>query len=190
MRLSPITLAGAHALVLLAAACAREPSSERAATPPASDSNFAALQARGADPRAMGVDQYTSVHRFDALPDGGRIELQRVVEDSAGIAQIRNHLRAIAGAFASGDFTTPAFVHMRQVPGTEVMTANRSAITYTVRELPRGAELRITTRDPAAVAAVHEFMAFQRMDHRSEGSDVGSQPTLHHHSVTESNSPR
>jgi len=190
MRLSPITLAGAHALVLLAAACAREPSSQRAATPPASDSGFTALQARGADPRAMGVDQYTSVHRFDALPDGGRIELQRAVEDSAGIAQIRNHLRTIASAFASGDFTTPAFVHLRQVPGTEVMAAKRSAITYTVRDLPRGAELRITTRDPAAVAGVHEFVAFQRMDHRAGGSDQGADSAHHHTSGGEAHSPR
>jgi hypothetical protein len=44
----------------------------------------------------MGVDQYTSVHRFDALPDGGRIELQRAHDDSAGVAQIREHLRQVA----------------------------------------------------------------------------------------------
>src|ERR1051325_8166932 len=70
-------------------ACARR----RAVTTDA-DSAFAAVQARGADPQAMGVDQYTSVHRFDTLPDGGRIELQRNVDDSAGVAQIRRHLRS------------------------------------------------------------------------------------------------
>jgi hypothetical protein len=42
-------------------------------------------------------------------------------------------------------------------------------ISYTVRDLPRGGELRITTRDPAAIAAVHDFMAFQRMDHHAGG---------------------
>jgi hypothetical protein len=117
----------------------------------------------------MGVDQYTSIHLFDALPDGGRIELQRAVDDSAGVAQIRRHLRTIAGAFAGGDFGTPAFVHAQKVPGTDVMAAKRSLISYTVRDLPRGGELRITTRDPAAIAAVHDFMAFQRMDHHAGG---------------------
>jgi hypothetical protein len=115
------------------------------------------------------VDQYTSVHVFDALPDGGRIELQRTVADSTGVAQIRRHLRTIADAFAAGDFGTPAFVHAQNVPGTAVMAAKRSRIDYTVRDLPRGAELRITTRDSAAVAAVHEFMAFQRTDHHAAG---------------------
>ncbi len=128
------------------------------------DSAFAELQERGRS--AMGVDQYTSTHQFDALPDGGRIELQRDVDDSAGVAQIRRHLQEIARAFASGDFSTPGVVHAQEVPGTSVMTARRAAITYTYRELPRGGEVRIVTRDPDAVAAIHDFLAFQRQDHR------------------------
>jgi len=117
----------------------------------------------------MGVDQYTSTHRFDALPDGGRIELQRDTEDSAGVATIRAHMRAIAKAFKSGDFTTPEFVHMRMVPGADVMAARRALITYEPRDLPRGAELRIRTTDPQAIAAIHRFMAFQRSDHHAGG---------------------
>ena len=144
---------------------------------PAADSSFAAVQARGASQRAMGVDQYTSMHRFDALPDGGRIELQRDVDDSAGVAQIRSHLREIAAAFERGDFSTPAFVHDQQVPGTATMAARRSAITYSVRDLPRGGEVRITTTDPVALAAVHEFIAFQRQDHRAGGAGATGHAT-------------
>ena len=134
--------------------------------PPAApaDSAFAALQRRGAS--AMGVDQYTSAHQFESLADGGRIELQRMVDDPAGVAAIRAHLRDIAAAFAGGDFSIPGFVHLQTVPGTGVMRAKRAAIAYAVHELPRGGEVRITTRDPDALAAVHEFLAFQRSDHR------------------------
>ena len=130
-----------------------------------SDSAFAALQQRGR--RAMGVDQYTSTHRFDASPDGGRIELQRDVDDSAGVTQIRTHLRDIVRAFAAGDFSTPAFVHMQEVPGVSVMAAKRASITYTYRALPRGAEVRIRTNDAEALTAIHEFLRFQRQDHRA-----------------------
>jgi hypothetical protein len=135
------------------------------------DSAFAAVQARGADARGMGVDQYTSVHRFDALADGGRIELQRGVDDSAGVVAVRQHLRTIASAFQSGDFSTPAFVHMQDVPGTRVMAAKRHAIAYSYTDLPRGGEVRITTRDAAAIGAVHAFIAFQRTDHRAGGAE-------------------
>ena len=136
-----------------------------------SDSAFAALQHRGM--QAMGVDQYTSTHHFDALPDGGRIELQRDVDDSAGVAQIRRHLQEITKAFAAGDFSTPAFVHMQDVPGTRVMAVKRGVISYTYRELPRGGEVRIVTQDSAALEAIREFMAFQRQDHRAGGTDHG-----------------
>lgn len=131
------------------------------------DSAFAALQARGH--QAMGVDQYTSTHRFDALPDGGRIELQRDGDDAEGVATIRAHLRSIAEAFSRGEFDTPAFVHDQRVPGTEVMAARRAAIRYEYRDLPRGGEIRITTADAESLAAIHAFMAFQRGDHRAGG---------------------
>ena len=133
------------------------------------DTSFAALQDRGK--KAMGVDQYTSTHKFDAMPTGGRIELQRDTADAAGVAQIRAHMREIAKAFASGDFATPGFVHMQDVPGTKVMRAKRSVISYEPRDLPRGAEVVIRTKDSAAVAAIHEFMAFQRGEHHAGGMD-------------------
>lgn len=129
------------------------------------DTAYAAMQARGAG--VMGVDQYTSRHVFEPLPDGGRIELQRSVDDSAGVVQIRHHLHEIADAFSRGDFTAPSLVHLRSVPGTTVMAAKRAAITYRVSTLPRGGEVRITTTDPEALEAVHQFLAFQRHEHRA-----------------------
>ena len=131
------------------------------------DSTFAALQQRGG--LAMGVDQYTSAHRFDILPDGGRIELQRDADDPEDVEIIREHLKNNAAAFARGDFCTPAFVHGRQVPGTAALAAHRNAITYTFNALPRGGEVRITTADPVALEAIRAFMSFQRSDHREGG---------------------
>jgi hypothetical protein len=128
------------------------------------DTAFDAMQRRGRD--AMGVDQYTSIHRFDALADGGRIELQRDRDDSAGAATIRSHMRDIARAFASGDFGTPATVHLETVPGADVMRARRRHIRYEPIDLPRGGALRIRSSDPAAVTAIHRFLAFQRTEHR------------------------
>lgn len=133
------------------------------------DPDFTALQERGA--HAMGVDQYTSAHVFESLPDGGRIVLQRDSTDAAGTATIRGHMRDIAARFAAGDFAIPGFVHGREVPGTRVMAARRALIRYTSDTLPRGGQLRIETTDSAALAAVHEFLAFQRRDHRAAGHE-------------------
>ena len=127
------------------------------------DSAFHSMQMRGK--LIMGVDQYTSTHVFEDLANGGRIELRRDRDDAEGTTVIRAHLKTIAEAFKAGDFTAPALVHMKEVPGVAVLKAKRSAITYTFRELPRGGEVVITTGDKAAVAAIHQFLQFQRKEH-------------------------
>ena len=143
------------ALLVLAAGGCRGPESRA----------FEELQERGEV--AMGVDQYTSTHVFEPLPDGGRIVLQRDADDPAGTARIRSHMKGIVLAFEGGDFRLPGFVHSREVPGTAAMAARRAAIAYSADTLPRGAQVRIRSTDPEAIRAIHEFLAFQRRDHRA-----------------------
>ena len=147
---------------LLAAACRSTDVRARAA-----DSTYAQMQSRGKE--AMGVDQYSSHHLFDDLPDGGRIELQRDSTDTVGVRTIREHLQHIALAFREGDFGLPGFVHAESVPGTVVMNANRALITYEYRPLPGGGEVLLTSSDSASVSAIHAFLAFQRQDHHAGG---------------------
>ncbi len=132
------------------------------------DSAFAAMQARGKT--VMGVDQYASTHHFDTLRDGGRIRLQANAADPAAVRAIRRHLRGIARAFAAGDFSSPALVHDEKVPGTAVMATRRGAIRYTYADLPRGGAVRILTHDARALAAIHEFLAYQREAHHAGGA--------------------
>jgi hypothetical protein len=152
--------AAAVVLVLLLA-CRRE----HDAAAGGGDTAFTAMQERGRT--AMGVDQYTSSHVFEPLPDGGRIVLQRDSADAAGTAAIRAHMRDIAAAFARGDFAVPGFVHAQEVPGTAALAEARGAVTFTADTLPRGGQVRIRTADSALVRAVHEFLAFQRREHHA-----------------------
>src|SRR3989454_6820184 len=130
---------------LLAPACKR------------SDRDFAAMQSRGA--HVMGVDQYTSAHVFEDLPDGGRVILDRDdASDTAAIATIRAHMRDIAAAFRAGDFTKPFAVHAQSVPGTAVMRARRPAISYQAVDRPRGGGGRLRGNEPGAGAAIHAVL--------------------------------
>jgi hypothetical protein len=131
------------------------------------DTSFVRMQKRGR--MVMGVDQYASAHRFDDLPDGGRIELQTDPGDSSSVRAIRGHLARISRAFAAGDFSDPMLVHAETVPGTGTMSARRKAIAYQFHPLPGGGEVRIVTRDAEALRAIHEFLAFQRREHRAAG---------------------
>jgi hypothetical protein len=137
----------------------------------AADSSFADVQRRGAS--VMGVDQYTSKHVFEDLPDGGRIVLDRDdAADSIAVRTIRAHMRDIEAAFRAGNFAAPGLVHAQEVPGTKVMSEKAELIRYSSIDRPRGAELRIQTTDATAVAAVHEFLAFQRLDHRAASHET------------------
>jgi hypothetical protein len=129
------------------------------------DTAFQSLQERGK--HTMGVDQTTSTHQFESLPDGGRITLVRNMTDSVGTDRIRSHLHDMERAFGSGDFSMPMFIHMKTVPGIAVMKERRSLIRYQETDRPNGGQLRITTSDSVALAAIHDFLAFQRGEHRA-----------------------
>jgi len=179
MRQLPRPHAHAHAsAIAIALALAASAASARAQQPDAhamhdhahahgQDSAFAAMQARGQ--HVMGVDQYASTHRFDSLPDGGRITYRANRDDGQAVRTIREHLRGVARAFAAGDFSSPATVHDREVPGARVMAERRARIRYDYRDVTRGGAVRIRTRDARALAAVHEFLAFQRAEHHAGG---------------------
>ncbi len=47
------------------------------------------------------------------------------------------------------------------------MAARRGAIRYPVTDRLRGGEVRLRTSDPMAIAAIHEFLAFQRDVHHA-----------------------
>ncbi len=127
------------------------------------DGAFAALQHRGE--HYMGVDQNSSTHEFTDLPDGSRIVLVQDPNDRACVAMIRMHLGHIAQAFDQGNFAIPMLVHDTTVPGTSVMARQHDQIQYAFNPVSGGGQVRITTSDPEALAAIREFCAFQRSDH-------------------------
>ena len=147
--------------VLLVVTCAAAP---LAAQQP-NDTAYHSMQARGKT--TMGVDQATSNHGFQSLPDGGRILFVRKIDDTAGVRKIRAHLHDMQRAFGSGDFSMPMFIHMKSVPGVDVMSERHAQITYKETDLPNGGQLQITTTDSVAIAAIHRFLAFQRDEHHA-----------------------
>lgn len=165
MRFRSTRLLLAAGMAATLSACSPGDRGRGGAGPAPGDSGFAGVQRRGA--AVMGVNQYTSRHVFEPLADGGRIELQRSVDDSAGVARIRRHMQLIARQFAAGDFRLPGIVHDREVPGTRIMADRHDAITYTVESLPRGSAVRVRSSDTLAVRAIHDFLAFQRQDHHA-----------------------
>jgi hypothetical protein len=132
----------------------------------ADDQRAAGVDTRG--DHAMGFSHETTVHHFTLLPDGGAIEVDTKTErDEATRGQIRTHLMHIAAMFSASDFEIPMFIHDTIPPGVPMMKRKQAQISYTFQPTAHGAQVRIKTTDPESLKAIHEFLAFQIVDHRT-----------------------
>lgn len=128
--------------------------------------DHAALDRRG--DAVMGFEHTRTTHHFLLKEDGGVIQVEaNDAGDAASIAQIRGHLAQVARSFAAGDFAMPREIHGRVLPGVPDMTRLAQQIRYHYEDLERGGQVRITTGNPEARAAVHAFLKSQIEDHRT-----------------------
>jgi hypothetical protein len=119
----------------------------------------------------MGFSHEKTTHHFRLYSDGGAIEAEaKDAKDTASRDQIRSHFGHIVTMFAEGNFSAPMLIHAQNPPGTETMKRLRDAIQYKLETTEKGARIRITTKDPEALRAVHEFLRFQIADHQTGDS--------------------
>jgi hypothetical protein len=126
-----------------------------------------ALEQRGA--AVMGFDQQRTVHHFLLHADGGAITIDvKDPADARNLDAIRAHLPHIAAMFGEGQFDAPMLVHdSSTVPGTKTMAAKKDTIRYQYVETPNGGRVNITTADPDALRAVHAFLRYQIIEHKT-----------------------
>ncbi len=116
----------------------------------------------------MGFDHTKTTHHFRLTASGGVIEVSANSEDDEASRQaIRSHLAHIAKMFAAGDFEAPMLIHDRVPPGVPVMKRDREKIRWAYEDTPAGGRLVATTKNAAALEAIHEFLRFQIEDHRT-----------------------
>lgn len=116
----------------------------------------------------MGFSHEKTSHHFRLLKDGGSIEaLATNASDVESRQEIREHLQHIATMFKQGDFNAPMLIHVRTPPGVPTMKRLRSEIRYEVQDTPDGARVRVSSGNPKAVTAIHEFLKFQIRDHQT-----------------------
>ncbi len=124
----------------------------------------AAMKNHGA--LAMGFDQDKTTHHFDLTANGGSIAVDaNDPADRSSRDQIRAHLEEIAGAFGQGVFAKPLMTHSEFPAGVPVMQRLKSEISYVFQQTGRGGIVRISTSNPEARAAIHEFLKYQITEH-------------------------
>jgi len=116
----------------------------------------------------MGFDHMKTTHHFLLQEQGGSIEVTaNNADDVESSKQIRMHLKHIAMMFAEGNFKAPMLIHDQTPPGVPVMQKLKGEITYDFEEIDRGAAVRISTKNPTALKAIHDFLRFQIKEHKT-----------------------
>jgi hypothetical protein len=137
--------------------------------------HHAQVDARG--DHVMGFDHTKTMHHFRLTESGGVIDVSaNDPEDAASRDAIRTHLAHIAALFAEGDFEAPMLIHDRVPPGVPVMQRDEKSIRWTYEETSAGGRVLATTKDAAALSAIHEFLRFQIEDHRTGDSKDVTKP--------------
>ncbi len=150
------------AALFLLAACSPTLSRQRSA-------QQAEVAERGAD--VMPFDLDVTQHIFMPRADGG---LQQVVaddvDDGKQITLIREHLTEEAERFRRGNFDDPAQIHGQTMPGLADLRAHDGRIKVVYSDLPDGAQIEYTTKEPTLVEALHHWFEAQTSDHGAHAS--------------------
>jgi hypothetical protein len=116
----------------------------------------------------MGFDHMKTTHHFLLQESGGSIEITaNSADDVESTKQIRMHLKHIAMMFAAGNFDAPMLIHGQTPPGVPVLQELKGEINYNFEEIDRGAAVRISTKNPTALKAIHDFLRFQIKEHKT-----------------------
>ena len=133
---------------------------------PSAHDHHAAVNERG--DHVMGFDHEKTTHHFRLTKTGGIIEVSaNDPKDADSRDAIQQHMGHIAKMFSEGDFNAPMLIHAQTPPGVPEMKANLKAISWKPVNTKTGANIVITSKDQAAIKAIHQFLKFQIEDHQT-----------------------
>lgn len=135
-------------------------------TPTPGADHHAAVNERG--DHVMGFDHDKTTHHFRLTQSGGVIEVSaNDPNDRESRDAIRQHMGHIVKMFSEGDFNAPMLIHGQVPPGVPEMKTRLKLIQWKPVATKTGASIVITSKDPAAIAAIHQFLRFQIEDHQT-----------------------
>ncbi len=118
----------------------------------------------------MPFDMSTAKHMFLPSSNGGVVEVMVNNMEPTQIALVRSHLLAEAAKFARGDYSDPAYIHGKMMPGLAKLESGAARVSVRYFETPTGAAITFSSADREMVSAVHDWLAAQQRDHGSDGT--------------------
>jgi hypothetical protein len=117
--------------------------------------------------QVMSFSLERTVHIFAKTKSGG---IQQVIvkdkSDSHQIMLIRKHLSKIAKEFSHGNFSDPAKIHGKDMPGlAELEKARPDQLRIVYKKLAKGAQIEYSSDNSGLIDAIHRWFDAQLADH-------------------------
>ena len=114
-----------------------------------------------------------TTHLFKLTIDGGLQQV--VVKDASNQTQvelIRRHLKMESQKFSQGDFSDPASIHGKNMPGLSTLVKSASNIVFNYVDLPDGGQITYSASDPKIIKAIHDWFDAQLSDHGKDAMSM------------------
>ena len=152
----------------------------------ASEKRLDEVAQRGA--HVMPFDLELTTHIFTKTPTGG---IQQVIvknrKNTQQLKLIRQHLTKISNAFRQGDFSGPAKIHGKTMPGLDKLSrATHRQINIAYKDLVDGAEITFSSHKPALITAIHQYFDAQLRDHARHAVSMRPMHHMAQHSLHQS----
>ncbi|MGC2634169.1 MAG: hypothetical protein WA215_08150 [Candidatus Cybelea sp.] len=85
------------------------------------------------------------------------------------ISLVRSHLLQEAAKFARGDYSDPAYIHGKAMPGLARLASGVSLVSVRYSETPTGAAIIFSSSDRDMVSTIHQWLVAQQRDHDAAG---------------------
>ncbi|MGH8123003.1 MAG: c-type cytochrome [Rudaea sp.] len=134
------------------------------------DQRQAEVSARGPDVMPFSLD--ATQHVFEKTSSGGTQRVLAREGHPEQVGQIREHLKSIAQAFTTHDFSGPTHIHGASMPGlAELKVAPNGELSVSYRDIDNGGEVTYRTTTEALREAVHRWFDAQLADHGADATD-------------------
>jgi len=119
----------------------------------------------------MPFDLAKTTHIFHMTDSGGVLRV--IVKDASAkdqVAMIQRHLEHETEAFRRGDYTGPASLHGKDMPGLKELQTGYKQIIVVYSALPNGAEINFITTNLHLLTAVHRWFGAQLSEHGADAT--------------------
>ncbi len=117
----------------------------------------------------MPFEMSRTMHVFAMTETGGVLRvIARDPRDADQISLIQQHLKNEAERFQRGDYSDPATLHGKDMPGLEALQAGASHIEVAYTDISAGGEIRFSTSDLHLLTAIHRWFGAQLSEHGSD----------------------